>query len=269
MDTTTTTTPASATVNGAGAGSESVAPGGSVVHAATQVAEDRFVLYSQPIVHLLTNRVSHHELLLRIQRADGTVDTPGAFSDALRAHGLDVQLDRWVAECAVTMLWPETQRAGPQLEINISRHSAIGSELPLLLNELLAERRIGPDALIVEVAQGETVDPGEMRHFRNRGFRLACHFSAVESEEDAFAKLLNLHELPFDWVKIDGEFVSNLAANVSYQALVRRVAGITSGFGRRTVALHVEDELCAEFLRAARVDYGQGYYFGKPQPIGF
>jgi EAL domain-containing protein (putative c-di-GMP-specific phosphodiesterase class I) len=230
--------------------------------------QDRFVLYSQPIVHLMTDRVSHHELLLRIQRADGRVEFPGEFGAGVTAQGQDVQLDRWVAECAVTMLLPETQRAGPQLEINISRHSAVGSELPLLLNELLAERRIGPDALIVEVAHGETVDPGEMRHFRNRGFRLACHFSAVESEEDAFAKLLNLHELPYDWVKIDGEFIRNLANSPSYQTLVRRVAGITSGFGRKTVALHVEDELTAEFLRTARVDYGQGYRFGKPQPIG-
>jgi len=230
-------------------------------------AADSFVLYSQPIVHLLTNRVSHHELLLRVRRADGQVATPGEFSAAVSEQGLDAQLDRWVAECAVPMLLPESERAGPQLEINISRHSAIGSELSALLNELLAQRGIGPDALIVEVAQGETVDPSEMRHFRNRGFRLACPFSAVDSEEDAFAKLRSLHELPFDWVKIDGAFVRGLATSPADQAMVRRVAGITSGFGRRTVALHVEDEVCADFLRAAGVDYGQGYYFGKPEPI--
>lgn len=238
-------------------------------HAANPLESDsnRFVLFSQPIIELDSGRVSHHELLLRIEHPDGNFATPATFGAAIREQGIEGQIDRWVAEQALAMMKPEKARPGPQLEINISRHSAIGSELPNFLNEELPRRGIGPDALIVEVEQGESVHPDEMRGFGNRAFQLACHFSGVNSDRAALVKLLELQEMPFDYVKIAGEFVRELAESASDQAIVRRVARIASSYGRRTVALHVQDDAALSILREAGVDYGQGFLLGKPEPI--
>jgi EAL domain-containing protein (putative c-di-GMP-specific phosphodiesterase class I) len=229
---------------------------------------DQYVLFSQPIVELLSGRVSHYELLLRVRRADGHIALPGEWIETVREQNRETELDRWVAEQALAMLRPPDVQPGPQLEINISRESAIGPELPTLLNHKLFEKRMSPEALIVEVAQGEMVAPGELRHFRDRAFRLACHFSAVDSEEEAFTKLAALSDQPFDWVKIDGEFVRGLPASTENQAIIKRVVTIAKGFGRRTVALHIEDLGSLELLREAGVDYGQGFFLGKPEEIG-
>jgi EAL domain-containing protein (putative c-di-GMP-specific phosphodiesterase class I) len=228
---------------------------------------DNYVLFSQPIVELWSGRVSHFELLLRIRRADGKLSLPGEFTDAVRQSGGGAELDHWVASRALSMLFPPDQQPGPQIEINISRQSAIDPEFPLLLNGVLEKRGVAPDALIVEVAYGDSVEPGEMRHFSDRKFKLAYQFNNVDSEVEAFSKLRSLPELPFDWVKIDGEFVRGLGSNPTNQAIVRRVAGIARGFGRRTVALHIEDADTARFLYEVGVDYGQGYFFGHPEPV--
>jgi EAL domain-containing protein (putative c-di-GMP-specific phosphodiesterase class I) len=228
---------------------------------------DHFVLFSQPIVELRSGRVSHFELLLRIRRADGRLSLPGEFSDAIRQSGGGAGLDLWVTSQALSMLFPPDLQAGPQLEINISRQSAIDPEFPIQLNRSLAERGVAPEALIVEVAQGDEVAVGDMRHFSNRGFELAYQFNIVDSEEEAFSELKSLPELPFDWVKIDGGFIRGLTENPTNQSIVRRVTAIAKGFGRRTVALHVEDAASARLLHEMGVDYGQGFFFGPPEPI--
>lgn len=230
-------------------------------------AGDRFVLFSQPIVHLASGLPSHHELLLRIERADGSHLVPESFASTVREQGLEPELDRWVAEQAVAMLQPATARSGPQLEINISRRSAIGPELPAMLNSMLAERGIGPDALIVEVEQGESVEPGEMRHFADRAFRLACDFGAEGPAGAGLDDLQRLAELPFDYVKIVGELVGGLRKNPVDQAMVARAARVARSYGRRTVAMHVEDEETLQILREGGVDYGQGYLFSRPEPL--
>jgi EAL domain-containing protein (putative c-di-GMP-specific phosphodiesterase class I) len=226
-----------------------------------------FELVRQPIVELATGETSHHELLLRMRDDQGQLIKPGDFASSIRDLGADEKIDNWVAGRAVRMLVPGIPEWGAQLEINLSGKTVLSSGFFEQLTGALYRRGVDPDALIVEVAQGDTVDPEKMRHFMKRRFRLAHHFSLLDFESHGFEGLMRLRSLPYDMVKIDGEFIRDLPNSKSDQGIVTKVARLVTQQGRRTVALHVEDAETVELLREAGVDYGQGYYIGEPESL--
>jgi EAL domain-containing protein (putative c-di-GMP-specific phosphodiesterase class I) len=226
-----------------------------------------FELVRQPIVDLASGQVSHHELLLRMRDDKGELIKPGEFASTIRDLGADEQIDQWVTARAVLMLVPTIPDWGPQLEINLSAKTVLSDGFFEQLTSALHRRKVDPDSLIVEVAQGDAVDPEKMRHFMRRRFRLAHHFSLNDFETHGFEGLNKLRSLPYDMVKIDGEFIRDLPNSKSDQGIVNKVARLVTQQGRRTVALHVEDAETVRLLKEAGVDYGQGYYLGQPESL--
>jgi EAL domain-containing protein (putative c-di-GMP-specific phosphodiesterase class I) len=226
--------------------------------------DDAFALMIQPIVDLSGNHSSHHELLLRMRMPGGELISPADFSPAVRQLGYEEPLDQWVAARAVLMLAPGEDR-GPQLEINLSRKTMVNKGFCDQLSGVLDRRGVSPGALIVEVEEGGSVAPGEVGQFARRRFSLAHHFSAIDFEGHGYDEMNRLSSLPYDFIKIDGDFIRELPANPGDQGIVRRLAKMVSRAGRRSVALHVEDDETVRLLREAEVDFGQGYHFGRPE----
>src|SRR5688500_12102456 len=129
-----------------------------------EALDSAFELVRQPIVELASGRVSHHELLLRMRDTEGVLIKPGEFASSIRELGADEQIDNWVAARAVMMLIPTMPAWGAQLEINLSAKTVLSSGFFEQLTGALHRRGVDPDALIVEVAKGDTVDPEKMRH---------------------------------------------------------------------------------------------------------
>ena len=77
-----------------------------------------------------------------------------------------------------------------------------------------------------------------------------------------------LKYLPFDLLKIDGDFVRNFAAGPVDHLIVKAIVGIAQGMGKKTVAESIENVDVIRLLRDSGVDFGQGYYLGRPQPVG-
>jgi EAL domain-containing protein (putative c-di-GMP-specific phosphodiesterase class I) len=68
-------------------------------------------------------------------------------------------------------------------------------------------------------------------------------------------------------VKIDGEYVAELAHNPQDQVLVRALVQVCQAYGIHTVAEFVQDERTLRLLREFGVDYAQGYLIGRPEPV--
>ena len=84
-----------------------------------------------------------------------------------------------------------------------------------------------------------------------------------------YLSLSYLHSFPFDKIKIDGSFVSNLHANPSSEAVIRAIIGLGGGLGVPLIAEGVETQEQLEFLRSAGCWEAQGYLIGPPNPIDF
>jgi EAL domain-containing protein (putative c-di-GMP-specific phosphodiesterase class I) len=75
-----------------------------------------------------------------------------------------------------------------------------------------------------------------------------------------------LKYLPFDYLKIDGDFIHSLPANRTDQLVVQAVADIARGLGKRTIAEFVGDDDTLALLQDCGVDLAQGYHLGRPGP---
>ncbi len=228
---------------------------------------DLFVLHAQPLLDLATERVDRYELLLRMVDADGSLIMPGAFLPTAERSGLITRIDEWVVTEACRLLGA-SQRAGRQTcyEVNLSGPSMGDPGMLRLIESQLATlpRRGG---LIIEVTEtAAIVDVGRARAFAERLAELGCAF-ALDDFGAGYGSFYYLKHLPFDYLKIDGEFVRGVVDNLADQVVVRSLVTIARELGKRTVAEFVEDAEVLECLRGLGVDFAQGYHVGRPAPL--
>ena len=221
-----------------------------------------FVLYRQPIVELASGDVEQHEVLLRLQKGKRHVG-PTYFLAAAERYGMAQEIDRVVLIEAISML--ENDTAGT-LDVNLSGSSVGDSELLRLIESELSRSGIEPGRLVVEVT--ETVAIGSMTaaiEFSHAVKSLGCGL-ALDDFGVGFGSLYYLKHLPFDYVKIDGEFVRDLTTNARDRAMVEGIVSMANGMGMKTIAEFVGDQPTVELLRELGVDRGQGYHLGEPAP---
>lgn len=230
---------------------------------------DGFVLYEQPILDLAAGRVDRSELLIRLLDADGQIVLPGAFLGAAERYGLIKSIDRWVIGRAIRLL-ADRHASGHErlgLDVNLSGESITD---PTVMDFIAAEVRnapIDPTCLIFEVTETAAIANVERARSLARGLAdLGCQF-ALDDFGSGFGSFYYLKHLPFDVVKIDGDFIKELPATRSDQLTVQAIVQIAKGLGKTTTAEFVGDEATVAMLRELGVDYAQGFYVGRPEPI--
>jgi diguanylate cyclase (GGDEF)-like protein/PAS domain S-box-containing protein len=229
--------------------------------------EDRFVLYWQPIIELSTGAATHHELLLRMIGDDGEIIPPGAFIDTAERFGLIGEIDRWVVTRAIHLLADDNVEDGHRLEVNLSGKSVGDRELPELIEREIALTGIDPARLVFEITETAAIANMELaRDFAERLTRLGCRF-ALDDFGAGFSSFYYLKHLPLDYLKIDGDFIRSLTSSDTDQLVVKSIVDIARGMGMKTIAEFVEDGETAAMLREMGVDYSQGYFHGRPQPV--
>jgi len=230
--------------------------------------EDRFVLQAQPIMNVATEEVSQHELLLRMVSDTGEIVPPAAFLSTAERFGLVQSIDRWVVQNAIRLM-DEQLRLGRRLrlEVNVSGNSVDDPELLSLVQKELAASSVDPDDLILEITETAVIsNMDEARRFAETLSRVGCRF-ALDDFGTGFGSYYYLKHLPLHYIKIDGDFIRNLAHSPTDQLMVRAMVQVAQGLGMKTVAEFVEDAETVEFLRAYGVDFAQGYHIGRPAPV--
>jgi diguanylate cyclase (GGDEF)-like protein/PAS domain S-box-containing protein len=232
------------------------------------LVNNSFVLYSQPVMSLNDDPVARCELLLRMQGEDGDVIPPGSFLYIAERFDLIQDIDRWVVSRAIEIL-AEQQAAGREvvLCVNLSAKSVTDPRLPdHIANELKAHDADGSGLCFEVTETAAVVNIDRARQFARRVAELGCEF-ALDDFGAGFASFYYLKHLDFDLLKIDGEFVTDLANSLTNQLVVKAVVDIARGLGKRTIAEFVEDAETLELLRGMGVDFAQGFYVAKPAPL--
>ena len=230
--------------------------------------EDRFTLYAQPIVDLADGEVRQHELLLRMLDERGEVIPPAAFLGVAERFDLMQDIDRWVVARAIRLMG-EQKAAGRELafEVNISGSSTGDPELLTIIEHELAVSGVDPVNLVLEVTETTAVaNIPRAQQFAARLAELGCRF-ALDDFGAGFGSFYYLKHLPFDLLKIDGEFVRSCTTCTTDQLLIRAAVDIARGLGKKTIAEYVGDEETVELLRELGVDYAQGFHIGRPGPL--
>jgi PAS domain S-box-containing protein len=229
----------------------------------TALNEDRFVLYSQPIVDTTSGRMVREELLLRMRsdRGDGQVIAPGAFLPVAEEFGMISEIDRWVIEAGIPLLG-----ADREVSINLSGRSIGDPSITKLIERVIRDRQLDPSKLTIEITETALVqDIRAARAFTERLERLGCAL-ALDDFGTGYGSFTYLKHLPVQYIKIDIDFIRDLPRNRADRQIVRSIVGVATGFGIKTIAEGVEDEATLNLLPEYGIDFAQGYHIARPAP---
>lgn len=237
------------------------------------LATERFVLRAQPIVQTSVSdnedKTLHYELLLGLSNKDGSLSSPQEFIQSAERYGFMPLVDRWVVREAFSWISElmDKQKVVPSLAINLSGSSVTDDSFMEYLLEQISEFGVGTSRLCFEITETGTISnlvkaADFVTAFRNIG----CKFS-IDDFGTGLASHNYLRELPVDYVKIDGSFVTGIHRNRSDYAMARSINDLAHFLGQETIAESVEHEEIVVKLEEIGVDYLQGWGIGKPKPL--
>jgi EAL domain-containing protein (putative c-di-GMP-specific phosphodiesterase class I) len=214
------------------------------------------------------NGPAQFELLLRMRDPDGGLIAPDAFLYIAERLGLIKEIDRWVIAQAIDLLAAHRSAGRDlRLEVNLSGYTIGDPALLELIERRLDETAVPPDRLIFEITETAAVSNlPQATAFAERLSQLGCRL-ALDDFGAGFGSFHYLKHLPFNYLKIDGEFVRDCTANETDRILISAVVQIARGMRKRTIAEYVEDQETVEVLSRLGVDYGQGFHVGRPAPL--
>jgi EAL domain-containing protein (putative c-di-GMP-specific phosphodiesterase class I) len=230
--------------------------------------DDGFLLYEQPILSLHSHEIERTEILVRMPDENGDILPPGAFLPIAERFGLLPALDEWVITHSIDLL-ERRQAAGVDLglEVNLSGSSISDRDVVDFITVSVREARIDPRALTFEVTETEAiVNIDRARLLSQQLSALGCQF-ALDDFGSGFGSFYYLKHLPFDVVKIDGDFIKALSTSKTDQLTIQAIVTIARGLEKKTIAEFVEDQETVEMLQRFDVDFAQGYHIGRPEAV--
>lgn len=233
--------------------------------------KDLFRLYYQTIIPLedSDNSMPHYEILARMVGPEGEIIPPGAFIPAAERFGLMPKIDQWVIRN--TLAWMGDQLRQNQqpvfCTINLSGASIGRDDCLQLIQEQLEKRKVPANNICFEITETAAIaDPANAGRFITELKRMGCQF-ALDDFGSGLSSFGYLKQLPVDYLKIDGFFIQDLANNRIDQAMVASINNIGHIMGLKTIAEFVENAATLDILRQIGVDYVQGYYLSRPEPL--
>lgn len=221
------------------------------------LAEERYVIHYQPIVHVAENRLVGHEALARFH------------SEPLRPP------DQWFAEAAEVGYQEELElavirkalRALPHLphdtymSLNVSPETVLSGAITGVLRGCPLER------LVLEVTEHALVDDyssiaNQLASLRQKGLRLA-----VDDAGAGFASFRHILKLKPDIIKLDSSLIQRIDTDVNARALAAALTRFAEETGSKIVAEGVETESELRVLRELKVNKAQGFLLGHPRPV--
>jgi len=230
--------------------------------------ERSFVLHYQPIVSLRDGSVSHYEALVRLaDDPGGQLVAPGRFLPAAERYGLIREIDRMVLAQALELLAGEHGTCGTRIAINCSSLSITDGGMLPEIERRLAHAGVDPARLVIEVTETAAIsDMARASDFCAGVQALGCAV-ALDDFGAGFGSFQYLKHLPFEYLKIDGDFIRGLPSSSQDQLVVEALVGLARGMGKQTIAEYVGDAATVELLRELGVDYAQGFEVGRPHPV--
>ena len=229
---------------------------------------DRLVLFAQPIVPMVPDaaRGLHCEVLLRMLDDQDRLVAPGLFMPAAERYHLATRIDRWVVTHAFAWLLAH-QDDIEQCAINLSGQSLGDAPFMAFVLQSLESSGVPADKLCFEITETAAIsNMHTATHFIDTLRLRGCKLS-LDDFGSGLSSFAYLRTLPVDVLKIDGQFVKDIALDPVSLAMVKSIHDIGCLMGKQTVAEFVENDAILQLLIGIGVHYAQGYAVGYPQPL--
>ncbi len=237
------------------------------------IEEDRFELFYQPIMGIGDNASDprgHYELLLRMRDENGDLVQPDQFIPAAERYNMMSTLDRWVIHETLSKLADRKSTSGVArftLAVNLSGTSlSEESFLDYVISEL-EQYALPEGAVCFEITETAAISNlSRVVRFMQALKTLGCKFS-LDDFGSGLSSFTYLKNLPVDYLKIDGQFVSNVVDDSVDESMVRAINDVGQAMGIETIAERVESKEVMDKLGELGIAYAQGYFIARPESV--
>lgn len=230
------------------------------------LSSDTFTLVFQPIVDLRSWQVHHYEALARMVQGE-KLFLPARFIGFAEEFGVVNEFDLMVVKKGIQCV-REARLIRPKAEIaiNLSGKSLSNDTFIQQLMLLLVENRDALSGIMFEVTESAELKDLEatnrvLQKLRSFGCRIS-----IDDFGAGAAAFQYLKALQVDYVKIDGSYILDAFTTRHGKPFLKAIAQLAADLGIQSIGEMVEDSRTMWLLRDVGVDYGQGYFFGKPMP---
>jgi len=238
----------------------------AVLHGALKA--DQFRLHYQPIVELGTRGLVGFEALLRWARPDEGLIPPDQFIPIAEETGLIVQIGEWVLREATRQMahWNRTLCIGEPLHVavNLSAKQLAEEDLAQQVESALTDSGLAAAQLKLEVTETAVLENRDaaveiIGRLKQKGVRIS-----LDDFGTGYSSFSYLYLLPYDTLKIDRSFVSQIGESGQSSEIVHAIIVLAHNLRMDVVAEGVETAAQAAQLNTMWCEFAQGYYFAKP-----
>ncbi|MEM7094705.1 MAG: bifunctional diguanylate cyclase/phosphodiesterase [Actinomycetota bacterium] len=237
----------------------------------TQLAEAvqrrEIEIWAQPIVHLQDNtshRIHSYECLARWATPEGVTVPPSTFIPIIEDQRLTVELGEVIITKAMSFL--ALLPAGVSVAVNVSASHFVSEGFAEFMHAALAKHDLDPRRVTVEITESEDIPTDE------RALRVARQLAeigvglAIDDFGTGYASLERLMSFPCSQVKLDRS-IATAELGTGMEHLLEGFGRMSAATGLAIVAEGIETPEQAQVLHQVGVPLGQGYLFGRPQPV--
>ncbi|MFC5326683.1 bifunctional diguanylate cyclase/phosphodiesterase [Bradyrhizobium oligotrophicum] len=228
------------------------------------VSNDELRLDFQPLAKI-DGEIVGFEALVRWHHPSRGLVPPGVFIPLTEENGLIIPIGEWIlrAACREAASWSNRL----QISVNLSPVQFRNDDIVRLVHETLIETGLDAARLELEITEGVLIDDFSramsiLRRLKALGVRIA-----LDDFGTGYSSMSYLQAFPFDMIKIDRSFISNLERSAQSKALLRGVIGLARGLELPVTAEGVETRAQLDVLTRAGCDLVQGYLIGRPGSI--
>jgi diguanylate cyclase (GGDEF)-like protein len=226
-----------------------------------------FLLY-QPTVDLLSGTITGVEALLRWRHPERGVVQPNDFIPLLESSGLIIPVGQWVldAACRQGARW-HIQNHSVTVAVNLAAAQLGRNEIVDEVQAVLAASGFDPGKLVLEITESTLMLDVENTLARLERLKAIGVRIAIDDFGTGYSSFARLRRFPIDILKIDRSFVAGMVDSPDSAAIVHTLVQLGKLLGLETIAEGVETDEQRIWLKAEKVDIGQGYLFARPLDV--
>jgi diguanylate cyclase (GGDEF)-like protein/PAS domain S-box-containing protein len=220
-----------------------------------------FSLHYQPILRLADHRIAGFEALMRWAHPTRGMIAPDTFIPLAEETGLIITLGSWALQeaCREAASWPDDLRISVNVSAVQFQHPGLEQSVVLAL----AASGLAPQRLVLEITESVLIQDVEavtvcLHRLKRLGVGIA-----LDDFGAGYSSLSYVRRFPFDQIKIDRSFISDISDPVA-ASIVRAIVGIAAQLGASVTAEGVETTAQLEQVRREGCTAAQGYLISRP-----
>ena len=232
------------------------------------LAGNQFELHFQPIVNLVTGKITKAEALIRWQHPQRGMVSPAEFIPLAEETGLIIAIGDWVFREAARWArrWKSDQ-AGASIQVSVNMSPVQFKDDTFNIDGWLAylqELGLPGRNMVIEITEGLLLDVNSVISDKLLGFRDAGIKVSMDDFGTGYSALSYLKKFDIDYLKIDQSFVRDITTDPSDLALSEAIVVMANKLGLKVIAEGVETAEQRDLLAQCGCDYAQGYFYAKP-----